>query len=108
MSSCDLLIKILTGMIPWPLVSLQVEATGLEYRPAGDVERGLRCFISAGAMRGLQKKCGAPILAFSGIRDPGLGAAHSETHGYALCHQGLFVRCKEALHPFLHPWVRYR
>lgn len=75
-----------------PLVSLQVEATGFEYRPDGDIQRGVRCIISAGAMRGLQTKCGAPFLPFSGIREPSLGATDSETHGHALCHQGLFGR----------------
>lgn len=95
-------------MTPSPLVSLKVEATGLEYRPDGDVQRGVHCIISASAMRGLQTKCGAPLLTFGGIREPGPGAPHSETNGHALCHQGLFSRCKEALHPLLRPWVRYR
>lgn len=90
-----------------PLVSLQVEAAGLDYRPDGDIQRGVRCIISAGAMRGLQTKCGAPLLPFSGIGESSLGATHSETHRHAFCHQGLFVRRKEALHPLLRPRVRY-
>lgn len=93
-------------MICWPLVLLQVEATGLEYRPDGDIQRGLQHIISAGAMRWLQTKCGAPLLTFSGIREPGPGAPHSETHRHAFCHQSLFSRRKEALHPLLRPWVR--
>lgn len=89
-------------------VPLQVEATGPEHRADGDIQRGLRCIISAGAMRGLQKKRGAPLLTLSRIRQPGPGAADSETHRNALCHQILFSRCKEALHPLLHPRVRHR
>lgn len=95
-------------VIPWPLVSLQVEATGLEYGPDGDIQRGVQCIISAGAMCGLQAKCGAPLLTFSGIGEPGPGAPYCETRGHALCHQGLFSRRKEALHPLLCPWVRCR
>lgn len=95
-------------MILWLLVSLQVEATGLKYCPDGDIQRGLQCIISAGAMRGLQTKCGAPLLTFGGIWKPGPGAPHSETHGHALCYKSLFSRCKEAVHPLLCPWVRYR
>lgn len=95
-------------MILWPLVSLQVEATGLKYCPDGDIQRGLQCIISAGAMRGLQTKCGAPLLTFGGIWKPSPGAPHSGTHWHALCYQSLFSRCKEALHPLLRPWVRYR
>lgn len=93
-------------MIPWPLVPLQVEATGFEYCHDGDIQRSVRCIISAGAMRGLQTKCGAPLLAFSGIGKPSLGAPYSETHGHALCHQRLFSRRKKALHPLLRPRVR--
>ncbi|XP_038553992.1 gametogenetin-binding protein 2-like [Micropterus salmoides] len=64
--------------------------------------------ISAGAMCGLQTKRGASLLTFSGIREPGPGAPHTETHRHALCHQDLFSRRKEALHPLLCPWVRYK
>ena len=88
-------------------VSLQVEAAGLEYCPHGDIQGGVRCIISAGGMCGVQTKCGAPLLSFSGIGQPGLRATHSETHGHALCHQGLFGRCEETLYPLLCPRVRY-
>ncbi len=94
-------------MIHCLLVSLQVEATGLEYRPDGDIERGLWCVISAGAVRGLQTERGASLLSFSGIRKPGPGTPHSETHWHAVCHQDLCSGCEEALHPLLRPWVRH-
>lgn len=95
-------------VIPWPLVLLQVEATGLECGPDGDIQRGVQCIISAGAVRGMQTERGAPLLTFSGIREPSPGAPYSETHRHALCHQDLFSRRKEALHPLLCPWVRCR
>lgn len=90
------------------LVSLQVEGTGLEYRPDGDIQRGVQCIISAGAMRGLQAECGAPLLTLGRVGEPGPGASHSETRRNALCYQGLFSRCKETLHPLLRAWVRYK
>lgn len=95
-------------LIPLPLVSLQIEAAGLEYHSDSDIQRGVQCIISAGAMRGLQTECGAPLLTFSGIREPSLGAPDSEILTHALCHQGLFSRCKEALHPLLCSRVRDR
>ena len=90
------------------VVLLQVEATGFEYRHDGDVQRGVRCIIPAGSVRGLQTERGAPLLTFSGIRKPCPGAPHGETHGHALCHQSLFSRRKEALHALLRPRVRHR
>lgn len=60
-----------------PLVSLQVEAAWLERRPDGDIQRGLQCVISAGAVRGVQTECGAPLLSFGGIWEPCPGAPHS-------------------------------
>lgn len=87
------------------VVSLKAEATGLEYRPDGDVQGGVRCIVSNGAMCGLQTKCGTSVFTPRGIGDPSLGATHSENHGCALCHQGLFGRRKEALHTVLCQWV---
>lgn len=91
---------------PRPSVLLQVEAAGLECCPDGDVQRGVQCIISAGAVCGLQTECGAPLLPFDGVREPSLGAPHCETYRHAVHHQGLYGRCKEALHSFLHSWVR--
>lgn len=95
-----------TVVIPCLSVSLQVEAAGRQHRLDGDIQRGVRCFISAGAVRGLQKKCGAPLLTFGGIRKPGSRAPHSETYGHAHRHQALFGRREEALHPLLRSRVR--
>lgn len=95
-------------LITLPLVSLKIEATGLEYHSDGDIQRGVQCIVSAGAMRGLQTECGAPLLTFSGVREPRPGAPDSEVLRHALCHQGLYSRCKEALHPLLCSWVRDR
>lgn len=88
------------------IVLFQAEAAGPEYRLYGVVQRGVQRAIPAGAVRGLQTKCGAPLFSLSGDGKPSAGAPHSETQRHAHCHQGLFGRHEEALYPVLHPWVR--
>lgn len=88
-----------------PSASQHAEAAGPEQRHdcvvQGDVQRP----VPAGAVRGLQAECGAPLLPAGGVWEPGSGAPHCEAHRRALCHQGLRGQRKEALHPLLRPWV---
>lgn len=98
----------LTAWFYLSLVLLQAEAAGPEYCLDGVAQRGVRCIITAGAMRGLPTKCGAPLFPFSGNGEPSAGAARSETQGHAHALKGLFGRHEKALYPLLHPWVRER